>query len=44
MPFGAVMFGNPNTKGETTLPEAIACGYLDGRVLDLLDQTSRWIH
>jgi hypothetical protein len=32
MPFEAVVFGSPKTKGETTLPETIACGDLDGDV------------
>jgi hypothetical protein len=32
LPFGAVVFGNQKTKGETTLPETIACGDLDGDV------------
>jgi hypothetical protein len=30
--FGEVVFGNLKTKGETTLPETIACGDLDGDV------------
>jgi hypothetical protein len=35
LPFGAVVFGNPNTKGKTTLPETIASGELDGDVYSI---------